>query len=201
MRNIESSKVNDKTVESQLDSKSSRKSQDCSSYYDRMKNGLGIAAAGAWKAAEAALKVTTAGLAIQGVSGLGEAHMLSTSNTSDTAMARTDGGNATALRPAFNQQEFNNLSHPKALEFNPREVALGSLNLLSKAGVRNPKKFIQDTQKQYDHQSIHKREQRQELAKKAQEALKSVSKLFEEKPGKESRETNRPRRGRASHTG
>jgi hypothetical protein len=61
--------ISKETVESQSDTKSSSKSQDSSSYYDCMKNGVGIAAAGAWKVAEAALKVTTAGLAIQ--AGLG----------------------------------------------------------------------------------------------------------------------------------
>ena len=58
-------------VDSPSDTKSSMKSEDSSSksYIERAKNGVGIAFAGALKAAEAALKVTTAGLAIQ--AGLG----------------------------------------------------------------------------------------------------------------------------------
>ncbi len=49
------------TVESQSEKKNCSKSQDSSSFYDRMKNGLGVASAGAW----AALKVTTAVFAVQ----------------------------------------------------------------------------------------------------------------------------------------
>ena len=114
--------------------------------------------------------------------------------TPDSALQRK-GDNTTSVIP-FNQQEFNNLSHPTAMEFNPYTYKV-TPELLDHLGkfVKDPKKFIQDTQKQYDPQSIQKREQRQEqrqqLAKKAQEALKSVRKLFEEIPGKESSETNR----------
>ena len=59
------------TVESQSEKKNSSKSQDSSSFYDRMKNGLGIASAGVWKAADAALKVTTAVFAVQSGFGIG----------------------------------------------------------------------------------------------------------------------------------
>jgi hypothetical protein len=67
-----------------------------------MKNGIGIAFAGAWKAAEVTSKVTTAGLAVQTILGLDVANALPTSNESTTALARRDGGsrdrdNATAL--------------------------------------------------------------------------------------------------------
>ncbi len=55
------------TVESQSEKKNSSKSQDSSSFYDRMKNGLGVASAGAW----AALKVTTAVFAVQSGFGIG----------------------------------------------------------------------------------------------------------------------------------
>jgi hypothetical protein len=44
-----------------------------------MKNGLGVASAGAWKAAEAALKVTTVGLAAQSVLGLSSAERVTVS--------------------------------------------------------------------------------------------------------------------------
>ncbi len=55
------------TVESQSEKKNSSKSQDSSSFYDRMKNGLGVASIGAY----AALKVTTAVFAVQSGFGIG----------------------------------------------------------------------------------------------------------------------------------
>jgi hypothetical protein len=81
------------------------KSQDSGSksYIERARNGVGIAFAGALKAAEVALKVTTAGLAVQAGLGLDGANALSMSDASNTALAHRDG--ATTLR----SKEFPNL--------------------------------------------------------------------------------------------
>ena len=88
--------IRKEAAEGSLDKKSSNKSRDRSSFYDRMKNGLGIASAGA-------LKALTAGLAVQAGLSLDGAHALSTSDTSGTALAHRDGGNATSQRHGLDQ--------------------------------------------------------------------------------------------------
>ena len=54
--------IGKETGESQSEKKSTSNSQEMSSFYDRMKNGLGVASTGAWKAADTVLKATTVGL-------------------------------------------------------------------------------------------------------------------------------------------
>ena len=110
---------------------------------------------------------------------------------SGSALQSKGNDNTTGLHP----QEFNNLSHPTALEFNPYtyKVTPELLDHLRKVGVPDPEQHIRNVQQQ--EQNINKREQRmRRLAEKAREnpdVLESVRKLFEEMPGKESSETNR----------
>jgi hypothetical protein len=104
-----------------------------------------------------------------------------------SALQRKEHDNTTNLPPAFHQQEFNNLSHPTALEFNPHKVTPELLDHLSKF-VKNPEKFAQNVQKRDHPQSIQKRGQRQrirrlvEKAREHPEVLESLKKLFEEVP-------------------
>jgi hypothetical protein len=102
--NIEHRKVNDKTVERQLEKKSSMKSQNSSSFYDRMKNGLGVASAGAWKAAEATLKVTTAVFAVQSGFGIGRVEGFSAPGNGTELQALCDY-NLSKVPEHFVQQE------------------------------------------------------------------------------------------------
>jgi hypothetical protein len=99
--------------------------------------------------------------------------------------------NITGLLPTFHQTEFNNLSHPTALEFNPYtyKVTPELLDHLRNVGVKNPEQFIQN---------IQKREQRQKdrwLVKNAPEnpdVLEGLRELFKEIPDKESKDTPQP---------
>jgi triacylglycerol esterase/lipase EstA (alpha/beta hydrolase family) len=104
-----------------------------------------------------------------------------------SALQRKEHDNTTDLPPAFHQQEFNNLSHPTALEFNPHKVTPELLDHLSKF-AKNPENFAQNVQKRDNHQIIQKRQQRQEMrrlvekAREHPEVLESLKKLFEEVP-------------------
>ncbi len=126
MGNRETRITHDKTVESQSEKKSSSKSQESSStLYDRAKNGVGIAYAGALKAAEATIKSATVAMAVQAFSGLGGAHAISTSDAPSTALVSPDSGsrdgdNATALH--FDQKGLSHLSNQTNLERSFRNV-------------------------------------------------------------------------------
>jgi ASC-1-like (ASCH) protein len=62
--------------------------------------------------------------------------------------------NITGLSPAFNQTEFNNLSHPTAMEFNPYKVTPELLDHLRKAGVPDPEQHIRNVQQgRYEHET------------------------------------------------
>jgi triacylglycerol esterase/lipase EstA (alpha/beta hydrolase family) len=114
----------------------------------------------------------------------------------EPALQRKGHDKTTGLTPAFNQTEFNNLSHPTALEFNPNKVTPELLEYLGKF-VKNPEKFVQNFQKRDFIKNIQKQDQRQmmrrlvEKARENPEVLESLRTLFEDMPGKESSKTDR----------
>ena len=87
---------------------------------------------------------------------------------SGSALQRQGHDNTTGLTHAFNQQEFNNLSHPTALEFNPYtyKVTPELLDHLRKVGVPDPKQHIRNVQQGiYDGEtSSEQREQEKPLS-------------------------------------
>ena len=103
---------------------------------------------------------------------------------SGSALQRQGHDNTTGLHP----QEFNNLSHPTALEFNPYtyKVTPELLDHLRKVGVPDPEQHIRNVQQREQRQKMR---QLAEKARENPEVLESVRKLFEEMPGKESSET------------
>ena len=74
---------------------------------------------------------------------------------SGSALQSKGHDNTTGLHP----QEFNNLSHPTDLEFNPYtyKVTPELLDYLSKF-VKNPEKFVQNFQKRDSIESTQKRD-------------------------------------------
>jgi hypothetical protein len=157
------------TLESSLDNKSSSKSQDSSSksYIECAKNGIGIAFAGALKAAEATMKITTAGLAIQAGLGMRGVEGSSTPGSGTELQVRGDDGNTTALHPYSEGAQ----TRPQR-EFNPDNVTPEVLEHFKKIGVKNPEKLIQDV-KQGKYGGETAPELRKQGKNKGKESLKS----------------------------
>jgi pimeloyl-ACP methyl ester carboxylesterase len=153
------------------------------------------------KAAEATMKITTAGLAVQAGLGLDGAHALSQSNASDTALAHRGNNKTTERHPGIDQKGLPHPSNQTDLERNLSKVTPELLEHLG-TFVKNPEQFIRNVQKR-DHnlqKRDQKREQRQEMRRLVEEArehpevLESLRKLFEEMPEQKSSETSRIKR-------
>ena len=185
-------------VESQSEKKNSMKSQESSSksYLERAKNGVGIAFAGALKAAEVTMKGATVILAVQEGLGLDRAQALSQPNASDTALSLRGNDKTTKRHLGIDQKELLHSSNQTDLGHSLRNITPEELNQM---GVKNPERFLQNRQKldQNLQQRAQKRAQRQKMrlhAEKAQEdpkVLERLRKLFKEMPEQASSKTDR----------
>ena len=133
---------NKETVESKSDDKSSSKSQDSRTFYDRMKNGMGVAAAGAAKVAGTALKITAGALAVQaGLGMIGRVEGVTTAPRNGTALAKVDNHTTNASVPGLEMKQLSNHTQYTELASILRNVTPDTIKHLENVGV--PKEEMQ----------------------------------------------------------
>jgi hypothetical protein len=171
--------------------KSSSKSQDSSSksYVEKMKEYIGPAYAGVWKAAEATMKGATAVFAVQSGFGIGRVEGFSAPSSGTELQVRGDS-NLSKVPEYFVQQkrisqaekQMQLLQDVAARAKENPEFARKLLEHFGKS-MKNPEKFFQ-TLEQQEQKRAQRQDQRQQLAKNTQEALEDLRTLFQEMPEK-----------------
>ena len=99
-----------------------------------------------------------------------------------SALQRKDHDNTTGLTHAFNQTEFNNLSHPTALEFNPYtyKVTPELLDHLRNVGVPDPEQFTRNVQQgRYDNEASLELQEQEKPLSSNEKKIASLQALME----------------------